>query len=305
MKPSRAQILVAFLAIYVVWGSTYLAIRWAIETTPPFLMAGTRFLLAGTALYAWARLSGAPRPRAAEWRGTALIGALMLLGGNGAVTWAEQRVPSGLAALLVATVPLWMVLLGGRRPRAQVVAGVILGLAGIALLVGPASFAGSGRVDLAGAGVLVCGALSWSIGSLLAPRAGLPKAAALATAMEMLAGGALLLALGVVTGEPAAFRPEAVSLRSGAALLYLVVAGSLVGFSAYSWLLRHASPAHVSTYAFVNPVVAVFLGWALAGEDLGARTLLATAVIVAGVAFIIIGPRTPAPSQVADASRRP
>ncbi len=295
-RPGRLRIGLAFAAIYVVWGSTYLAIRYAIETTPPFLMAGTRFLVAGGLLYAWARWRGAPAPSGREWRGTAIIGGLMLLGGNGGVTWAEQRVPSGLAALLVATVPLWMVLLsavpalagsGRRLPSIPVLLGVVLGLAGLVILVGPAQFAGSGRIDLGGAGALVFASLSWSVGSLLSRRLALPKSSHAATAMEMLCGGGLLFATGLATGEGGRLALGAVSARSVVAIAYLVVAGSLVGFSAYVWLLRHTSPARVATYAYVNPVVAVLLGWAIAGEALTARTLVAAAIIVGAVVVVV------------------
>ncbi len=285
--PSRTRLLLAFAAVYVVWGSTYLAILYAIETVPPFLMAGVRNLLAGLILYAWARAQGTPAPARADWRTTLVIGALMLAGGNGAVTWSEQRVPTGVAALVVATVPLWMVLLSWRRPGLPVLAGVALGLAGVGLLVGPAQFAGGTRVDLVGATVLVGGALSWSIGSLLARRVHLPGSPHLATGMEMIGGGGLLVLLGIVVGEPARLDLAAISLKSILAMAYLVGAGSLVGFTAYVWLLRHTAPAKAATYAFVNPVVAILLGWLFAAEALTPRTLIAATVIVAGVAFIV------------------
>lgn len=285
--PSRARLAVAFAAIYLVWGSTYLAILYAIETIPPLLMAGVRNFTAGLILFAWSRARGTPAPARGDWATTLLIGGLMLLGGNGAVTWAEQRIPSGVAALIVATVPLWMVLLAGRRPGLPVMSGVALGLCGVGLLVGPAHFAGGSRIDPVGAAVLVGGALSWSIGSLLARRVRLPGSPHLATGMEMLGGGALLVLAGVLAGEPARLDLAAISLKSMLAMAYLVAAGSLIGFTAYIWLLRHTSPAKVATYAFVNPIVAVALGWLFAGEALSPRTLIAATVIVAGVAFIV------------------
>jgi drug/metabolite transporter (DMT)-like permease len=298
-KPTRSRVLLAFAAVYVIWGSTYLAIRFAIETLPPFLMAGTRFVVAGAVLYAWAVLRGAGRPTARHWRSAAIIGGLLLLGGNGAVVWSEQRVPSGLAALLVCTVPLWMVVVpalrrGGTRPPAQVLAGVALGLTGVALLVGPGRLAGSGGVDPLGALALVTGSLLWSTGSLYARRAPLPAAPLLGAAMEMLCGGALLLVAGLLTGEAARLDLAAVSPRSALALLYLTVFGSLVAFSAYVFLLRATTPARVSTYAFVNPVVAVLLGWAFAGEPVTGRTLIAAAVIVGGVVLITLRRERPA-----------
>ena len=287
----RAEILLAFAAIYVIWGSTYLAIRFAIETLPPFLMAASRFLVAGPLLYAWARWRGAARPAPGHWRAAAVVGALLLLGGNGAVVWAEQRVPSGVTALLVAMVPLWMVLLdwlrpGGVRPTLAVFSGVALGLAGLVLLVGPEQILGGEHVDHAGALALAFGCLTWSIGSVYSRHAPLPASPQLATAMEMVAGGALLLVASLARGEWQQLAAQAISLRSLAALAYLVVFGSLVALTAYVWLLRQTTPARVSTYAYVNPVVAMLLGWALAGEPLSARTLVAAAVIVGGVVLI-------------------
>ncbi len=288
---SRAQVLAAFAAVYVVWGSTYLAIRFAIETLPPFLMAGARFLASGAALYAWTRAGGAPRPTRLHWRETAVVGAFLLVGGNGGVAWAEQRVPSGLAALLVATVPLWMVLLewwrsGGVRPGWRTWAGIATGFLGLGILVGPAELLGGGAADGVGAAALVLASILWAVGSVYSRRAALPESPLQATGMEMLAGGALLVLVGSAVGEWGRLDPGAVSGRSLLALAYLVVFGSGLGFTAYVWLLKHVEVAKVSTYAYVNPVVAVFLGWLLAGEAVTARTLAAAAVIVVAVAFI-------------------
>jgi len=287
----RVALILAFAAVYLIWGSTYLAIRFAIETMPPLLMAAVRFLIAGGALYAWVRLRGEAPPRRDHWRAAAVVGGLMLLGGNGAVVWAEQVVPSGLTALLVAMVPLWMVLLDWLRPRGVrpaplVLVGLALGLGGLAFLVGPQHILGGGQVDPRGAVVLALGCLSWSFGSVYSRHARLPASPLLGTAMEMLAGGVLLLAAAAIRGELAAVQPAAVSLRSTLALAYLVVFGSLVAFSAYVWLLRVTTPARASTYAYVNPVVAMLLGWALAGEPLTPRTLLAAGVIVGSVVMI-------------------
>jgi drug/metabolite transporter (DMT)-like permease len=290
------QVIAAFAAVYLLWGSTYLAIRFAIETLPPLLMAGVRFLLAGGVLYAFMRLRGQPAPERRHWKSAAVIGALLLVCGNGGVTLAERTVPSGVAALLVAMVPLWMVLLewlrrGGTRPTGRVMAGLAVGFAGMVVLVGPSQLAGAGAVDFGGAALVLCASLAWSIGSIYARGATLPANAFVATGMEMLCGGVLLLVAGAARGELAGLNPAAFTGRSLAALAYLVVFGSLVGFSAYIWLLGVSSPARVSTYAYVNPVVAVFLGWALAGEALTARVLVAAAVIVAAVAVITTGPR--------------
>jgi len=289
--PSRVSLIAAFAAVYVIWGSTYLGIRFALETLPPFLMAGIRFVTAGALLYAWARARGAARPARREWGAALAIGGLLFLGGNGAVVWAQQSVPSGVAALLVATEPILFVLLDslrrGRKPHGKVVIGLALGLAGMAILIGPGKILGSGRVDMAAAAILVFGAFSWALGSLFSRGSKLPSSPQMATALTLLGGGALLLTASAVRGEPFGFDPAAVSIRSLTALGYLVTFGSLVGFSAYLWLLRVSTPARVSTYAFVNPVVAVLLGWALAGEPLGPRTILAAGVIVGAVALII------------------
>ena len=284
--------MLAFAAVYIIWGSTYLAIRYAVETIPPFFMAGCRFVIAGAALYLWSRAGGAARPSRRDWAGAALIGALLLLTGNGGLCWAEQRVPSGLAALLLASIPIWMVLLdslrsGGTRLGLQVIGGMAMGVAGLALLVGPAHLWGSSRVNLAGAAVLMLASFSWSLGSILSHKVKLPPSSLLAAAMEMLAGGALLLLLGVLSGEGLQLHLSGVALRSLLGLVYLILAGSLLGFTAYLWLLRSVPTARVSTYAFVNPAVAVFLGWALGSEPLTGRELLASVTIIAGVAILI------------------
>jgi drug/metabolite transporter (DMT)-like permease len=290
----RLRVLAAFAAIYLIWGSTYLGIRIAIETLPPFLTAGLRFIIAGPLLYAWVRKSGAPRPTGIQWRAAAMVGGLLLLGGNGLVTWAEERVPSGLAALLVATVPLWMVLLDwlflrGERPAGKVFLGLVLGLIGIILLIGPTDLLGEHRVDLIGVAMMLLAALSWAIGSLYTRRAPLPDAPLLGTGMEMVAGGVLLLLASGVKGEWAQIDLATVSLRSWLALGYLTLMGSIVAFTAYTWLLRVSTPARVATYAYVNPVVAVVLGWAIGGEVLTGQMLLAAAIIVLAVVVITTG----------------
>jgi drug/metabolite transporter (DMT)-like permease len=289
------RLVVAFAAVYVIWGSTYLAIRLAIDTLPPFTMAGSRFLVAGTLLYGWMRLQKAAPPTRIHWRSAAIVGGLMLLGGNGGVTWAEQRVPSGLAALLIGTVPLWMAILeairpGGTRPSHRIGVALLTGLAGVVLLIGPVNLAGGEQVDPLGAGILLIAALSWAGGSLYSRQAPLPGATMLGTAMEMLAGGALLLFVGGLAGEWARLNLTAVSMRSLLALGYLVLFGSLMGFTAYLWLLRNTTPARASTYAYVNPLVAVFLGWLVLGEPLTWQTVLAAAFIVFSVVLINTSP---------------
>ncbi len=290
-RSQNLRVLAAFTAVYLIWGSTYLAIRLAIDTIPPFLMAGLRFAFAGAVLFTWLRLRGAPRPKLIHWRSTAIIGGLLLLGGNGGVVWAEQRVASGLAALMVGVVPLWMVLLdwlrpGGKRPRGEVLAGLGIGFVGVALLVGPGSLSGAGGVDPVGAGVLIFATLSWSIGSLYSRQALLPESSMMSTALEMLCGGALLTLAGTINGEWSRLNLASISLKSGLALAYLVVFGSWIAFSAYVWLLKVSTPERVATYAYVNPVVAVFLGWAIAAEPLSLRMLLA-AVLIVGAVFLI------------------
>jgi len=287
------MVIAAFAAVYLIWGSTYLAIRFAIETLPPFLMAGTRFIIAGGLLYVWARWRGAERPEAKHWQSAAIIGALLLMGGNGAVVWAEQRIPSGIAALLVAIVPCWMVLVdwirpGGTTPTGQIVAGLLLGLGGIALLVGPESLMGGGRVDAVGTVALLFGSLCWAAGSIYSRHAAVPRGPVVATGMQMLCGGVILTFAGFMTGEASRVHVDAISLKSVLALVYLILVGAIVGYTAYVWLLRASTPAKVSTYAYVNPVVAVFLGWLFAGEPLSVRIFVAAGVIVAGVALITL-----------------
>jgi drug/metabolite transporter (DMT)-like permease len=288
---ARWLLIAAFAAVYVIWGSTYLAIAFAIETLPPFLMAGIRFLLAGLLLYGWARARGATPPSRKHWRNTAVIGALLLLVGNGAVVWAEQRVASGVAALLVTTVPLWVVVLqwlgkSKKPPSRGVVLGLLLGVLGMVVLVSPWEL--EGRVDLLGSAVILLGSAAWAWGSVYSAGAELPSSPVLTTGMQMLCGGFLLLGAGTISGEWQAVELTQVSLRSWLAFGYLVVFGSLVAFSAYSWLTRVAPPSQVSTYAYVNPVIAVLLGWAFAQEKITGQTLIAALLLVAAVALITL-----------------
>ncbi len=306
----RWRISIAFAAIYLIWGSTYLAIRFAIETIPPYLLGGVRFLIAGGILYAVLRWRGVQAPLRLQWRSAWIIGALLLWGGNGGVMLAEQYVPSSLAALIIALVPLWMVLLNWRwgdrmRPTTGMMLGVALGLAGIALIAAPGQSAADGSVNPIGLLILIFSSLAWSTGSLYSRRAALPANALMSTAAEMLAGGVLMLIAGLLLGQGAQVRLDHVSAISLAALAYLVVFGSFIGFTAYVWLLKVSTPARVSTYAFVNPVVAVFLGWALAGEELSLRMLMAAAVIVAAVMLITLKQPAPIASTAAEESALP
>ncbi len=291
-QPPRSKVILAFAAVYVVWGSTYLAIRFGVETIPPFMMAGMRFAFAGILLYGWARLRGAPPPSRKEWRSAAIIGLLLLFVANGGVTWAEQRVPSGIAAIFAATVPLWIVVLdwtlhGAARPRPGVIIGVIAGFAGVLMLIGPDQILGHNRMDMRGIGILLLASVSWATGSLYSRKAVLPSSPLLATSMEMLAGAAALLLLSALSGEFQRFDPASVSTRSWLSVGYLCIFGSIIGFSAYVWLLRVAHASRVATYAYVNPVIAIFLGWSLAGEALTVRMLVPAAVIILAVVLII------------------
>ena len=286
--PAATAVLLAFAAIYLIWGSTYLAIRFAVETLPPFLMLFARFFTAGVLMYVFLRWRGVPHPSAREWAGAAVVGGLLLLGGTGAVAWAEQWIPSGLAVLIVAIVPVWMVLLdwagpAKRKPTRAVIAGLVLGLVGVAVLVGPVELSGGGKMQFLGSAVVVFGTLSWATGSVYGIRLPHPSSPWMSAALQMTAGGVLLLAFGTAMGEWARVDPGQMSARSLGALAYLVVFGSLIAFVAYVFLLRHVTPARVGSYAYVNPVVAVFLGWALASEPVTPRTIVAAGIILTGV----------------------
>jgi drug/metabolite transporter (DMT)-like permease len=292
MTRSRLLIVLAFAAVYLIWGSTYLAIRYAIETLPPFLMAASRFLTAGLILFVWAvGKAESIRASLSLWPRAFIIGALLLLCGNGGVTWAEKYIASGLAALLIATEPLWIVMLNWaitrRRPNTKVLFGVFIGLAGVALLIGD----GLRQVDassmsLIGAGVVVLSSLAWAGGSVYVNRRPIQASTAMASGMQMLAGGSLLLLLALTAGDFQRLNLANASWRSLASLVYLTVFGSLVAFTAYSWLLRNVTTARAATYAYVNPVVAVLLGWLVASEPLTSRMVIAAAIIVGSVALI-------------------
>lgn len=302
----KLRIAIALLAVYTIWGSTYLAIRFAVETIPPFLMAGARFLIPGLILIVWRRLAGDPAPTRRQWASAAVIGLLLLLGGNGLVSWAERRVDSGIAALLVGTVPIWMVLtdalfVSRRRPRGQAIIGLLTGFGGIIVLVGPGSlFAGPGGYDLLGIGAVLLAAFFWSLGSIYSRHADMPSSPLLGTGMEMLAGSAGLYLVSLISGDAANFDLSAVSLRSGLGLVYLIVAGSLGGFVAYTWLLRNAPVSLVATYAYVNPLVAILLGNWLAREPLTAQVWTAAVIIIGSVILINSGRPTQAQAAASE-----
>jgi len=292
---SKTLLLVAFATVYVVWGSTYLAIRIAVEHWPPLWLAAVRFAIAGVGLYTVLRLRGAPAPGWRAWLAATVVGGLMLGGGNGTVCWAEQWVPSGETALILAAGPLWTVLLPwifrrAKAPRPLVALGVVIGLAGVGVLIGGHGGAGAaGRALLLGRLSLLFASLSWVVGSLIQHRLPLPKSAALATAMEMVVAAPLLGFASLVHGDLSGFHFSAITPGAWAALGYLVVFGSLAGFGSYVYVLVHAGPTRASTGAFVNPLIAVVLGAAIAGEAMGVRTAIAAAMIIAAVAGVILG----------------
>ena len=295
--PSGRKLLVlvaAFAAVYVFWGSTYLAIKYAIETLPPLLMAGSRFLIAGTILFVYAMLrKDRERPTLAHWRTSFIVGTLLLLGGNGGVVYAERYLPSSFAALLIATEPLWIVILsslwlGYGRPSRKVILGLAIGFVGVWLLVsgGSVSDATAEGGKWFGIIAVILASLSWAAGSVYGLRGDVPKSSALAAGMQMIAGSLSLLVVGLLRGELADFHPSAVSSASLVGVGYLIVFGSLVGYTAYSWLLKNARPSVVATYAYVNPIVAVILGWLIAGEAMTAQMLIGAGVIVGSVVLI-------------------
>ncbi len=284
----------AFGAVYLIWGSTYLAIRFAIETLPSFLLAGVRFFLAGLVLYAFASFKNNESLRPKQWGPAFISGTLLLLGGNGFVVLAEHSVPSGLAALFIAIVPLWMVLLEWwwlktKRPSLGVFLGIGIGFLGVWLLIAPDFLhLGAQSINLTGALWLLGASLSWSGGSIYTHKADLPKSPFLATAMQMIGGGTVLLLLSLLSGEWTHFHIGQASVKSVLAMFYLVTFGSLIAFTAYLWLLKNVGVARTSTYAFVNPVVAILLGWAFAGERLNIQTALAAILVLVAVMVITI-----------------
>ncbi|MDF2926176.1 MAG: multidrug transporter [Paenibacillaceae bacterium] len=310
-ESSRLWVIAAALvAVYIFWGGTYLGMKVAIETIPPFIMAGVRFLTAGGLLYAAARLKGVPHPAPGEWKQAGIVGALLLLGGNGVVAWAEQKVPSAIASLLVATVPLWIILLnwtGGsrKRPSPGVILGMLLGMAGLAVLVWNSGGTSGSGLSTLGFVALLLASISWAFGSLYSRTAKLPSSPLMSTAVQMLAGGALLMIMSLLLGDWSKLQVELISLRSLAALGYLILFGSVIGYTAYIWLLKNADPAWVSTYAFVNPIVAVFLGWFLGNEQLGANSLASAAIIIAAVIIITVFGRKRKPQAEAEHRQQP
>jgi drug/metabolite transporter (DMT)-like permease len=294
-KRDAILLIAAFAAVYVIWGSTYLAIAVGIESFPPLLLAASRHFTAGIVLYPLLRWKTGIRPTRTQWRTAVITGLLLLLVGNGGVCLSERTLPTGVAALIVALVSFWMVLLdwirpGGLRPAPRVVASLILGFGGLALLVGPAHLGGSERVNPTGAGILLIASFAWAWGSLYSKHNDLPSSPLLGVAMQSLVGGAALWVVGLVAGEGRQLHFASISARSWIAITYLMVFGTGIGFTAYVYLLKKSTAARVGTYAFVNPVVALFLGWLGAGETITLRTALAAAVILTAVLLVITAP---------------
>ena len=290
-KRNRTRILLAFAAVYVVWGSTYLFIKYAIETIPPFLLGASRFAASGVILYALARWRGAPGPTRSELRLAAITGVLMLGFGNGGVMMAEKTVPSGIVALIVSCVPILVVVIDwlrpkGKRPSKAMFAGLALGLVGMIILIGPKAIIGEGNIDEFGTAILLVGSLTWSFGTLMTRWSSRPGSPLVFAALQMLAASAAMLVGSLATGDWRQFSWNSVSGLSVFSFWYLVIAGSIIGYTAYVYLLGVVSAAKASTYAYVNPIIAVLLGWLFANEPLGGRTILAAAVILGGVAII-------------------
>jgi drug/metabolite transporter (DMT)-like permease len=295
-RPARWKILLAFFIIYFVWGSTFLAIRVGVQEVPPFLMAAMRFLAAGVILYAWMRLRGTAAPTRREWASACLMGTLIFLIDYGCLFWAEQRVPSGIAAVMLATIPVFIALfeiifLRTQQLTLRLSTALLIGIGGVVVLVYRGVSLGQAPVDRLGAAAIVVASVSWSVATILSRKLTLPASKPMSSAAQMTTGGVQLLVLSAFSSEFHGFHFEAVSHGAWLALVYLIIAGSIVGFTAYMWLLHYESPTKVGTYAYVNPVVAVIVGYFFGGEAIGARTLLGTLLILVSVITIATTPR--------------
>lgn len=303
-SPSRVRIAAAFAVIYVLWGTTFLGIHYAIETLPPFLMGSVRFLLSGAVLFGWARFRGVSMPSKGQWKTAVIAGSFFMLIGQGGVVWGQQSVPTGVTSVLVGTIPMWILVLEWLRPRGQrpglvVSLGLLLGFSGVVVLLAPWR-PGAGEIDPVGAAAVLLAALAWAAGTLFVRSADKPASGPQSAGMQMLAGGALLLVPATINGDWIAVSPGDVSLTSVLAVLYLVVFSSIIAFGSYSWLLGVCRPTRVATFAYVNPVVAVGLGWLFVGEPLSGRMILAMAVTIGAVAVV-----SSAPARIGDSSAAP
>jgi drug/metabolite transporter (DMT)-like permease len=296
-RPPRWQTLLAFAIIYLVWGSTFLAIRVGVREVPPFLLAGMRFFAAGIVLYAWMRTQGTPSPHRREWAAAAFLAVLIFVLDYGLLFWAEKRVPSGIAAVMMATIPVFMTLaeivfLRTQKLTLRLGLALLLGMGGVLVLVSRSAGFGQAPINPAGAVGLVVAAISWSTAAILTRKLPLPDSKVMSSGAQMLAGGILLTVAAGLLGEFRGFHVRAVSTGAWLALAYLIIAGSIVGFTAYVWLIHHQSPTKVGTYAYVNPVVAVLIGYFLGGEPLGARTVAGTLLVLVSVIVITTTPKT-------------
>jgi drug/metabolite transporter (DMT)-like permease len=295
-RPPRWKTLLAFAIIYFVWGSTFLAIRVGVREVPPFLLAGMRFFAAGIVLYVWMRANGTPSPTRRQWASATLLAVLIFVMDYGLLFWAEQRVPSGIAAVMLATIPAFMalseiILLRTQRLTPRLAFALLLGIGGVAILVWRSAGFGEAPINTAGAIALVVAAICWSLASALTRKLSLPESKGMSSGAQMLAGGILLTLTAAMLGEFRGFRFQSVSSGAWLALAYLIVAGSIVGFTAYVWLIHHESPTKVGTYAYVNPVVAVVVGYYLGGEGLGVRTILGTLLVLVSIGVITTTPK--------------
>ena len=303
--PAKWKVLLAFGIIYFVWGSTFLAIRVGVREVPPFFLAGMRFLIAGFALYAWLRVKGTPSPTRREWTSATVLAVLIFVLDYGLLFWAEQKVPSGIAAVMMATIPAFMaisdiLILKSQRLTGKLALGLVGGIAGVAVLVSHSANFGDAPIDPIGATALMFSAISWSIASALTRKLPLPAAKAMSSGAQMLAGGVLLMITAGALGEFRGFHLQAVSTKAWLSLAYLIVAGSIVGFTAYVWLLHHESPTKVGTYAYVNPIVAVIVGYLLGGESIGPRTVFGTLLVLASILVITITPKRKTAAAIAE-----
>jgi drug/metabolite transporter (DMT)-like permease len=295
-KPETWKVLLAFAIIYFVWGSTFLAIRIGVSEVPPFLLAGMRFLIAGLLLYGWMRVTKTPSPTLRQWGGASMLAVLIFVLDYGLLFWAEKRVPSGIAAVMMATIPVFMVIseiliLRTQRLKPRLAIALLIGIAGVAVLVSRTASFGDAPIDTAGALALIVAAISWSIASALSRKLELPTAKAMSSAAQMLAGGVLLTLTSGALGEFRGFHIETVTRGAWLALAYLIFAGSILAFTAYVWLIHHESPTRVGTYAYVNPVVAVALGYFLGNEEIGPRVMIGAALVLVSVIVITTTPK--------------